>query len=463
MTAVASRPAPGRFTQSLVLTLTVAVFAAVVAFVTLRLRAGIHAQMLQSVAQTLSAVASLELEKSAADDAKLDLSETPGELLAAGLKASKFRGVLGIRVFDQARHFTGGGPWVWSEDPPGAEDWTSVAAGQPLARLHRQAQPSVAGLIADPTVPLLEAWVPLRRTDNGPIAGAAQFWIDGRPMAADLSTLDRHLAVQASLAWLAGALVIVVTLSWAFRRLGAANRELRTRSEDLQRANRELVLAAKTSALGAVTAHLIHEIKNPVAGLELFVANQNEAGGRGENGAELAAATELTKRLRGMINDVVGVLQDEQHGARFELTCAELVELALAKARPAAAARRIEMTSEVTSSGSLPGRRANLVALVLRNLLQNAIEATPSGREVRLGCRPGAGEAIEFSVEDSGPGVPDAISARLFQPCTSTKPGGSGLGLALSHQLAQQAGGRLELVRSNSTGTYFRLSLYPVD
>ncbi|MBM3855383.1 MAG: sensor histidine kinase, partial [Verrucomicrobia bacterium] len=49
--------------------------------------------------------------------------------------------------------------------------------------------------------------------------------------------------------------------------------------------------------------------------------------------------------------------------------------------------------------------------------------------------------------------------ARLFQPCASGKPGGSGLGLALSHQLAQQAGGRLELVRSTAEGTSFRLVL----
>jgi len=51
------------------------------------------------------------------------------------------------------------------------------------------------------------------------------------------------------------------------------------------------------------------------------------------------------------------------------------------------------------------------------------------------------------------------VRARLFQPCASSKPGGSGLGLALSHQLAQQAGGRLELARSDSRGTSFRLVL----
>jgi signal transduction histidine kinase len=277
-------------------------------------------------------------------------------------------------------------------------------------------------------------------------------------VAAEFSTLDGRLAAQAALAWFAGSLVIVVALGWAFRRLDRANRELRARSEDLQRANRELVLAAKTSALGAVTAHLIHALKNPLAGLEVFVAGQAEPGSRAEKGEELAAASELTRRLRSMVNSVVAVLHDEQHGAHFELTGDEVAEMALAKVRPAAAARGVKLATGTALAETLPGRRANLAGLVLQNLLQNAVEASPAGGTVRLGGRAAAG-SVEFSVEDSGPGLPEAVRARLFQPCTSTKLGGSGIGLALSHQLAQQAGGRIELVRSDVNGTCFRLVL----
>jgi signal transduction histidine kinase len=306
---------------------------------------------------------------------------------------------------------------------------------------------------------MLEAWVPLERADTHAFNGAAQFWIDGRNVAAELSSLDRRLARQAGLAWLAGAVVIALALAWAFRRLAAANDVLRARSEDLVRANRELVLAAKTSALGAVTAHLIHEIKNPVAGLEIFVANQADAAAREDPGAELAAASELTRRLRTMINDVVAVLRDEQLDTQFELTADEICELAVAHIRPTITARGLTLVCEPAALASLKGRQANLAGLILRNLLQNALEATPPGGRVRL-ASVGAKKpepVLEFLVEDSGPGVPDAVRARLFQPCQSSKPGGSGLGLALSAQLAQQAGGRLELVRSDSSGTSFRL------
>jgi signal transduction histidine kinase len=463
MTVPASQSPPGRATQFTVVGLTVAVFAAVVAFVTLQLRAGLREQILAGKAETLAAVASMQLANGAEALAEVGLTDAPGELLAAVLKTSKYRGVLAIRVFDAGRRFSGALPLELSDEPPSAEEWTT----RPFARMRAREKlqllagtPSPAN--SHPTSErLIEAWVPLRRSEGAPLAGVAQFWIAGDELAAEFSSLDRRLALQAGIAWLAGAAVIVLVLGWAFRRLAVANLILAGRTEDLQRANRELVLAAKTSALGAVTAHLIHEIKNPLAGLEVFMAAQAEPGGREESGRELVAATELTRRLRTMINDVVGVLRDEQHGAHFELTGAELAQLTIERVRPAANLAGVRLVAEIGAEASLPGRRANLTGLVLRNLLQNAVEASPPAGIVRLTGRATKEGRWEFSVEDSGPGLAEAVRARLFQPCASTKPGGSGLGLALSQQLAQQAGGRIELEKSDAEGTCFRLVLEP--
>jgi signal transduction histidine kinase len=236
------------------------------------------------------------------------------------------------------------------------------------------------------------------------------------------------------------------------------NAQLRARSADLERANRELVLAAKTSALGTVTAHLIHELKNPLAGLELFVAGQAD-GVRDEDGRELAEASALTRRLRTMVNDVVAVLRDEQSGGAFFLPVDEVPALALAKVREEARARGVALAATGAGGVELAGRRANLAVLVLRNLLQNAIEAQPAGGWVRLETRVGPDGTVDFCVCDGGAGLPETVRKRLFQPCASGKPGGSGLGLALSQQLALQAGGSLELERSDASGTCFRLVL----
>lgn len=450
-------PSRDRATRLGGVVLTLGVFAAVVAFVTWRTRTGLRQQILQREAVTLTAVTSmlLEVEARTAPDA-------PGALAAAALGASKYQGVFAVRAFDAQRRLIGAEPLVWSVEPPAEKDWADLMAVRPLARLHARGDDENLELLPRPDVekPLLEAWVPLHRSNRTEVRGVAQFWIDGTEIHREFLSLDSRLLAQALLAWAAGALVIGLTMGWAFRRLAAANRELQVRSDNLARANRELVLAAKTSALGSVTAHLIHALKNPIAGLEVFVANQAEPATRDAAGEDLAAATELTRRLRTMVNDVVAVLRDEQGDAGFELSGDELVELALAKARPVASARAVSLTADSAAPIVMSGRRANLAALALYNLLQNALEATPAGRTVRVRARSEA-SALEISVADEGPGLPEHVRARLFEPCASTKIGGTGIGLALSQQLARHAGGRIELERSDAQGTHFRLVLAP--
>jgi signal transduction histidine kinase len=160
-----------------------------------------------------------------------------------------------------------------------------------------------------------------------------------------------------------------------------------------------------------------------------------------------------------MVNDVVGVLRDEQTGAQFELTSVDIAEVAASKVRKDAGQREVKLQVAATGDMAFPARRANLATLVLRNLLQNALEASSPGETVRLTARQNGEGGAEFLVEDYGRGLPPEVRARIFQPCASTKVGGSGLGLALSYQLAQRAGARLEIVRSDELGTCFRLVL----
>jgi signal transduction histidine kinase len=64
---------------------------------------------------------------------------------------------------------------------------------------------------------------------------------------------------------------------------------------------------------------------------------------------------------------------------------------------------------------------------------------------------------VEFLVQDQGTGLAESVRQVLFRPLRSSKPGGGGIGLAISHQLARHAGGSLELARSDGTGSVFRL------
>lgn len=460
MPAPAAASKTGRITRLSVLAVMVSVFGAAVAVMTQQLRRGLQEQILRREADMLGAIASLQLQLEFEDGTEVG----PAAMYVAGLKTQKLSGVSGLRIYGADRKPAHSFMLSPADQPPADEVWRRIESGRTVARLHTwlSVDPDAELLLASPADSAFEAWVPLRRSGSTALLGAAQFWMNGEQISNELAAHDRRIFAQAVIAWLAGSAVIVAVMSWAFRRLDATNRMLRARSEDLQRANRELVLAAKTSALGAVAAHLMHEIKNPLAGLESIVAGQGEAAaGASERGGELAAASELTRRLRTMVNDVVEVLRDEQSGADFELTAEDVAAVVLAKVQSDAAQRGVTVEASAPATVALPARRANLATLVLRNLMQNALEATPRGGRVRLTGGVLGDGATEFLVEDSGPGLPESVRARLFQPCASTKVGGSGLGLALSHQLAQQAGGRLELRRSDGRGTSFRLVLEP--
>jgi signal transduction histidine kinase len=97
--------------------------------------------------------------------------------------------------------------------------------------------------------------------------------------------------------------------------------------------------------------------------------------------------------------------------------------------------------------------RANLLVSILLNLGQNAIDASAEG-EVKLEGKQEA-EKLEFRVRDDGEGVAEQVRERLFRPVQSTKPGGSGVGLAICRELAQRIDAEVSLESSSSEGSCF--------
>jgi len=99
---------------------------------------------------------------------------------------------------------------------------------------------------------------------------------------------------------------------------------------------------------------------------------------------------------------------------------------------------------------------------VLLNLLRNAVEALdqrPDGpRKITVRAGP-AGPQAEFSVADTGPGLPEIGSGKLFEPFVTTKPGGLGMGLAISRGIIEAHGGRLWAERNAEGGATFSFTI----
>lgn len=456
-----SSPRPRRTFVALTLAV-LAIFGGLVVGLTLNLRGRLREEVLRREAESIHAVALLALHGAPGRLSAGATRDSIPDLLAAVLESSRLRGVMAVQLFDPAGALQAAMPATESgESAPGR--WWPENLAAPTARYAPLGSlEGVYGLPTEPgseptRVPLLEVVVPLEPEKTGASSlGTARYWLDGAPIAAEWRRMDRGLGWQAGLAYGGGAVLLIAALAWAFRRLELATERLVEQSADLARANQELDFAAKTGALGAISAHLIHGLKNPLAGLEGFVS-EGPAPGDVVRGQAWAAAMETTRRLRAIVTDVVTVLGDESAGENdYPVPVAEILQAATRRAEAMAGDAGVELVIGSKSEARVSGRTANLAGLVLANLIANAVEALPRRGRVTLTAQPVNG-TVDFLVCDDGPGLPAAVRAALFRPVRSAKPGGGGLGLAISARLAKHAGGNLEWVDQPGPGTAFRL------
>ena len=448
-------------TASLVIFLTLIVFAAAIYLETIFLRGKIRSQMASRDAEILHAVATMEFGEQS-PGATRNAGANPADQLGVILRTSRIKGVIATRLFDADGVFVTALPANVIESHLPTEDLQRLKNLEAVSHFQREAdlsdlflEGSDAAAEGRRGVPLLEVEIPLHLPGQSAVVGIAQFILDGHSIALDFARLDSSLELQASVAFGVGGLIIVFGLGWAFRRLQRANLLLSERTRVLLQANQELSLAAKTSAVGAVTAHLLHGLTNPLSGLQLFVSAR-ALDPRTENDERWREAVALTERMQKMIQDVVSALRDDQ--ASYELTWNELLEIVTAKAQPLAEAVGVRFRGESSLEGVLSNREANLIIMILSNLIQNAIQATPHGREIRLLLHPEATAAV-CEVQDEGGGLPEENKRNLFLPCRSSKTNGNGIGLALCKQLANHLGAELALKTSTSAGCVFVLRL----
>ena len=454
--------AHARWAGGLVIGLALAVLGGTLAWAALDLRARVRAQIVQRDAEILDAVTVMQhLNDQTAGETIAPLDD-PGEQFQLALKVSRLRNVLGVRLYDGEGKFVNAFPAYITETALPAADLARLRQLEPVSYFSPGARMEEQDLLAETNsapADLLFVEVPLRTAGQTRPAGVIQFLMDGRSIARQYADLDRNLMWKFATAFLAGAAVLTAGLGFALRRVRRANQKLAARTADLLRANRELALAARTSAVGAVAAHLIHGLKNPLSGLSQFVHQHH-----GKNGStpepEWQAALGTTQRMEELINRVVRVLQEEQSATAYEISVTELADLLARKMHTPAEAAGVRFKTKIRFDGLLSNREADLILLILENLVQNAIEAARPGKEVELKVTESAG-SINFEVSDQGHGLAAAQEARLFMPGPSGKPGGGGIGLAISKQLAQCLGAKLELAANSPAGCTFRLVILP--
>lgn len=422
-------------------------------------------------ARVLHAVWLLQLKLDRDDEIGLS-NESPADHFVTVLEASQLRQLKELRaarLFDSEGELVITLPPYVTDDQLSRADFEALKELKPISRFRAKVDwneilglpslyPVDGSLIERSHGPMSEVILPINSPGDSKVHGAVQFLLDGSSLGAEFEALSRSLWLQAILAFAVAGGTIVAGLTLAFRRLQSVNRLLTERTQRLLQANQELALAAKTSAVGAVTSHLIHGLKNPLSGLQSFISNRggNRTGEDGDQDWEIAIST--TRRMQNLVSEIVRVLREEQSGSQYEISLDELIEMIAAKMRPTAEQAGVRFLTRLSAKGTLSNRDANLILLIMDNLLQNAVQATPRGRTVSVHIHD-TGEATLCEVHDQGPGLPERYREQLFMPCQSTKDKGAGIGLAISKQLANYLGASLDLQRSSTDGCVFALSL----
>ncbi len=231
---------------------------------------------------------------------------------------------------------------------------------------------------------------------------------------------------------------------------GVRLREARERSTEL---TRRAAAAERLAALGRVAAGIAHEIRNPIAAMRLKAENAL-AGDDVRRRAALEAILGQVGRLDALLRDLLTMTHRPQPQPRpvelprFLEDCVE-AHRELAEARGVTLAAESPDVSVVMDPAQM--RRA------LDNLILNALQNTPSGGAVRVKAL-GDHDRLRLKVADTGPGVPEALRAHVFEPFVTGRPEGVGLGLAIVREIAAAHGGEARLL-GYGKGTTFEIEL----
>ncbi|MGC1484151.1 MAG: ATP-binding protein [Candidatus Acidiferrum sp.] len=230
--------------------------------------------------------------------------------------------------------------------------------------------------------------------------------------------------------------------------------------DSLDSINTQLQVSERLAALGRITAGVAHEVKNPLNSMRLWLENLKESLPADSDSSAKQAVNVLDKEID-RLDAVVKRFLDftRPMDVRLEPTqLAELLKEVLEVAQPQMQKANIQVAQLLPIDvPEVYVDRALLKQAVL-NLVLNAGESMSSGGQLRL-VLSRRGEMAEITVGDTGKGIPPEHRQKIFQLFFTTRPGGSGIGLASTFRIVQLLNGSIDFTTEVGKGTTFRIEL----
>ncbi len=221
----------------------------------------------------------------------------------------------------------------------------------------------------------------------------------------------------------------------------------------------QIDLAARLTAYAKLTSGVAHEVKNPLNAMVLQVEILKAKLGEQRENVRPQLDT-LSHEIR-RLDRVVKTFLDFTRPVELRPTPTDLervIREVFTLAEPQAGQNKVRLV--LNGNGALPAVKVDrdLIKQALLNLVLNGCQAMPSGGELSVTPRT-KNNALEIEIRDQGTGIPPELRPRLFSLFFTTKPGGTGVGLAMAYRIIQLHNGTIDFTSEVNRGTTFLISL----
>ncbi len=246
-------------------------------------------------------------------------------------------------------------------------------------------------------------------------------------------------------------------------------KRVQERTEELRQALQKL---AELNQLKAnFVSNISHELRTPLTHvkgyLDLLVTQSLGPLTEDQRNA-LEVSQRATSRLESLIDGLIMFSQAQKGEMTLKLSPVDINKVAaeiINYSQPKAKDRRVTLHTDIKPK--LPAVRADKekISWVILQLLDNAIKFTPPGGHVAFAVQPESDGLIAISVADTGIGIPEASLKEIFEPfhqldgSSTRKYGGTGMGLALVHEIVDAHGSTIDVKSKEGKGSLFRFSL----
>ena len=230
--------------------------------------------------------------------------------------------------------------------------------------------------------------------------------------------------------------------------------------DSIESINTQLQVSERLAALGRITAGVAHEVKNPLNSMRLWLENLKESLPPEADSNALQAVQVLDKEID-RLDAVVKRFLDFTRPMEIRLEATQLADIlreVVEVAQPQLHKSKVEVAQLLPIDVPAVYVDRGLLKQAVLNLVLNAVEAMPNGGKLHL-VLSRRGEMAEITVGDTGKGIPLENRQKIFQLFFTTRPGGSGIGLASTFRIVQLHNGSIDFTSEVGRGTTFRIEL----